>query len=214
MCSRYTAVSGAFRSIKKVPAVPKRVLIHTTTIWKQYERILGIRKYSRTYFTTIDHQPLPTNMATTPTIGIRTMVTDAGECLVHKQRLAAVHEHERLFTNIQPFSVRMLCGGTIEDTEPCFSGSSRLHRFACGHIVHTHEPAVCGCTCDTPITNFAPFLCTLCARWSMVQKCLVPKRSSQITDLILPDFPELDQSHIPGHATRALEPCSLQSSQR
>jgi hypothetical protein len=125
------------------------------------------------------------------------MAAKAEEQWVRKQRLAAVHEHERLLADTHPLSERTLQNGKIEDTEPCLNGTSRLHSLTCGHIVHTPEPTVCGRTCEMPIGNFDPFVCTLCERWSMVQKRLVSKRSSQIADLILPDFPEVDQSHIP-----------------
>jgi hypothetical protein len=39
-------------------------------------------------------------------------------------------------------------------------------------------------------------MCTLCERWKMIKSGRVKGRSSHIAELILPRFPEMDQSHI------------------
>lgn len=103
-------------------------------------------------------------MTTSRNIRIDTMVASAEERLIRKQRLAAVHEHERLLANTLPLSGRTLNISKIEDTQPCVNSNSCLHRLTCGHVVYTHEPTVCSRTCETPITNFATFFCTLCER--------------------------------------------------
>jgi len=126
-----------------------------------------------------------------------TTVINSEERSFHKHRLAAVAEHERLLANTHPLPVRTLPLNKNDDTEPCFTGCSRIHRLVCGHIVYTHQPTLCGNICKTPVPNFAPFLCTLCQRWDMVRKGRVSRRSSSMSALILPDFPDVDQSQTP-----------------
>jgi hypothetical protein len=115
-----------------------------------------------------------------------------------RHRLRAVHEYEKLLAHkhrIVP--KRTLRVSKTDDTEYCIEGCSRLHRLVCGHVVHTHQPTVCGSTCKAPVANFAPFMCTLCERWKMIKSGRVKGQSSHIAELILPRFPGVDQSHIP-----------------
>jgi hypothetical protein len=91
----------------------------------------------------------------------------------------------------------MLCMSTSEGTEPCLNNTSRLHRLACGHVVYTELSTTCGSNCSTPICDFAPFICTICEHWKMVLEGTVKRKSSRSTDLILPNYHPVDQSHVP-----------------
>lgn len=120
-------------------------------------------------------------------------------------RLRAVRAREAGLTTKPhiPFKYTLKITKTLV-TEPCFDSYLRLHRLACGHIVHTHQPSFCGRTCSMPIINYAPLQCTLCERWKMVLAKRVKERSSHIADLILPDLPDVHQDHVP-HIARARE---------
>jgi hypothetical protein len=146
---------------------------------------------------TIGHTPFELTVDSAPKADMDTIVINAEERLFHKHRLAAVAEHERLLANRYLLPVRTIPVNKNDDTEPCFTSNSRIHRLICGHTVYTHQPTLCGKTCQIPLTNFAPFLCTLCERWDMVPKGQVSRRSSNISALTLPDFPDVDQSQIP-----------------
>lgn len=120
-----------------------------------------------------------------------TTAINAEERSFNKHRLVAVAvaEHERLLANTHPLHLRTLPVNKNDDTKPCFTGCSRIHRLVCGHIVYTHQPTLCGKTCQIPLNNFALFLCTLCERWDMVRKGRVSRRLSSMSALVLPDFP-------------------------
>ncbi|KAF1844852.1 uncharacterized protein K460DRAFT_394649 [Cucurbitaria berberidis CBS 394.84] len=115
-----------------------------------------------------------------------------------KEQIRAVQEYERMMKDkklanhgaVLPVSPK-------KGTEHCHLGSSRLHRLACGHIIHTEKESMCASNCSTPISTFAPFVCIICERWNMVQSGKASRRSSRFTELILPDFPVLDHSQVP-----------------
>lgn len=115
-----------------------------------------------------------------------------------EQQLRAVREYEEKLKD-EPLSQHCLIHrvSTKEGTEYCYEGCSRIHRLACGHVIYTEMASMCGKNCSAPVSNYAPFMCAVCEHWKMVQSKQVSRRSSQFTELILPDFPALDQSQVP-----------------
>ncbi|KAJ4369675.1 hypothetical protein N0V83_005437 [Neocucurbitaria cava] len=115
-----------------------------------------------------------------------------------EQQLQAVKDYEEKLKD-EPLSQHCLIHrvSTKEGTEYCYEGCSRLHRLACGHVIYTEMASMCGKNCSAPVSNYAPFMCAVCEHWKTVQSKQVPRRSSHFTELILPDFPALDQSQVP-----------------
>lgn len=130
----------------------------------------------------------------TPHIAL--MMTSTDDSQLRQFRLRAVRAHKSILSTKPNVLKNTLCVSKTIDTEHCFKGCSRLYRLLCGHVIHTDQPTICNITCEKPVINFAPFLCTLCERWKMVQAKKVKRRSAHVADLILPDFPKVDQSHV------------------
>jgi len=115
-----------------------------------------------------------------------------------KELRRAVAEHEKALEQDHRRPHLTTLRMSIQDrTEPCHGGASHLHRLACGHTVHTEQVSLCRRNCTIPVTNFTPFACTLCERQKMIQFGRINYRSSSLTELILPNFPMYDQSHVP-----------------
>ena len=110
----------------------------------------------------------------------------------------AIAEHERTLEKDHRRPDLTTLSMSIKDrTEPCYSGASHLHRLECGHTVHTEQVSLCGRNCTTPITNSTAFACTLCERQKMKQSSRIRYRSPRVSELILPNFPLFNQSHVP-----------------
>jgi hypothetical protein len=117
-----------------------------------------------------------------------------------KQQLQEILKHEKTLEGehgiLEP-GLPILYMDAKAGTEPCQNGESELHDLDCGHIIHTEQKTVCGRNCCLPIENFAPFACMLCERQKMIRSGQTKHRSTRVTELILPSFPDFDQSHVP-----------------
>ncbi|CAE7194553.1 hypothetical protein P3342_009680 [Pyrenophora teres f. teres] len=115
-----------------------------------------------------------------------------------KKQRRAVEEYEKMLVDhVRSPDITTLSINVKENTIPCWDYCSRLHYLACGHDIHTEKPSMCGRNCINPIQNFAQFVCILCERQKMIKSGRISYRSSRPTELMLPDFPAFDQSHIP-----------------
>ncbi|KAI8943835.1 hypothetical protein NX059_001808 [Plenodomus lindquistii] len=113
-----------------------------------------------------------------------------------QQNLRTVLSHEQTLRDDPNFVIETYDILEGKD-QPCFKKDSYFHSLRCGHIVDTEVPTPCGENCEEAEEEInPPFICIICKRWKMVLLERVPWRTSRFTELILPDFPDVDESYL------------------